>query len=438
MSRSLSFNFAVIGIGSFFAFEEGGNEGVEVAVEDALNIGGLFAGAEVFDHLVGLENVGPDLAAPTDVAFFAVVFFLFGPFFVHLDFVEAGFENGEGSGAVFDLGAVVLAGDNESGGKVGDADGGVGGVDALSAVATGAVDIDADVFVENFDLNGFIQLGQDVEGGKGGLAFSCGVEGRDANEPVDPALRLEVAVGVVARDKERGTFNAGFLPGKNVEDLGGQSVAFGPALVHAEKHVGPVAGLGSAGAGVEADDGIEPVMRSGEEDLEFQFVEGGHCRGDLGVELLNGVGGAVLRGHVAKQGKFANPAGDLAEKVEFGTDVTSLNRLFLGGGGVVPEPRLGHEGFEFAQATFKCGNVKETSGAASHGRRGWENQQKVLRPSEERSGGERGRQGGSRGGRVKFRQGGSLGSHGTRGLRPNQRCGGRGLRRSQRGGRWRG
>ena len=57
-------------------------------------------------------------------------------------FEEAGAEDVHGFGAVLELGAFVLHGDDYSCWEVSYADGGVGGVDGLAAVAAGAVDVD--------------------------------------------------------------------------------------------------------------------------------------------------------------------------------------------------------------------------------------------------------------------------------------------------------
>ena len=65
-------------------------------------------------------------------------------------------------------------------------------------------------------------------------------------------LGLEPAVGELALDHERGAGDAGLVAGQDVEHLGLVARFFGEALVHAQEHVGPVAGLGAARAGVEA------------------------------------------------------------------------------------------------------------------------------------------------------------------------------------------
>ena len=123
-------------------FEPGFDEAVEVAVEDGIGLAGFGVGAVVLDHGVGLEDVGADLVAPGDFAFFAVEFFHFAAFFVLLEFVEFGAEDFHGLVAVGELAALGLAGDDDAGGLVGDAYGAVGFVDVLPAGAAGAEGVD--------------------------------------------------------------------------------------------------------------------------------------------------------------------------------------------------------------------------------------------------------------------------------------------------------
>ena len=65
-------------------------------------------------------------------------------------FEETGAEDGHGFDAVLLLGALILHGNHNTGGEVSDANGGIGGIDALAAVATGAVNINAKVFGIDF------------------------------------------------------------------------------------------------------------------------------------------------------------------------------------------------------------------------------------------------------------------------------------------------
>jgi hypothetical protein len=113
-----------------------------------------------------------------------------------------------------------------------------------------------------------------------------GVERADAHEAVHAALGLAVAVGVLALDEHGGLADAGLVAGLHVLHLDGEAAALGPAVVHAEKHVGPVVRLGAARARLDGEDGVVLVELAGEEGGDLELVELGDHRGDLSVELL--------------------------------------------------------------------------------------------------------------------------------------------------------
>ena len=93
------------------------------------------------------------------------------------------------------LAALGLALHHDPGRDVRDADGRVRLVDVLTAGTARAVPVDLQVLVVDVDL-AHLDLRDDVHGGEGGLAAVGRVEGREAHEPVDADLVLEVAVGV--------------------------------------------------------------------------------------------------------------------------------------------------------------------------------------------------------------------------------------------------
>ena len=106
------------------------------------------------------------------------------------------------------------------GGNVGDADGGVGGVDVLAAFAAGSVGIDAQIFGLDDDLDAFVNFGRHVDAGERGVAALGLVEGGDADQAVDADFAGEQAEGVLAVDGEGGGFDAGFFGGLVVVDFG--------------------------------------------------------------------------------------------------------------------------------------------------------------------------------------------------------------------------
>lgn len=80
-------------------------------------------GSVVFDHGVGLENVGADLIAPADFFdFTADSGKLLGVFFLS-EHIQLGFQHLHGLIFVLELGALVLALYHNSGRKMGDTDG---------------------------------------------------------------------------------------------------------------------------------------------------------------------------------------------------------------------------------------------------------------------------------------------------------------------------
>ena len=80
--------------------------------------------------------------------------------------------------------------------------------------------------------------------------------------PIQDLLDLAASVGVGAGEGHRNAAQPGLLAGLNVQDLALEPMPLGPPNVHAEQHLGPVGGVGPAGAGVDGDDGVGGVVLS--------------------------------------------------------------------------------------------------------------------------------------------------------------------------------
>src|SRR6185437_3055484 len=137
-------------------------------------VAGLDAGAEVLDHLIGLEDVRADLVAPADIGLGRVHRIDGGLAPVQLDLVEPRLEHGHRLGAVLVLRALALAGDDDgrldAGRRVGHAHGAVGLVDVLAARPGRAVGVDAEILVLDLDFDLVVDHGIDPGRGKAGVA----------------------------------------------------------------------------------------------------------------------------------------------------------------------------------------------------------------------------------------------------------------------------
>ena len=202
----------------------------------------------VLDQGVGHEDIGADLAAPLDLHLDALDVGDLLRVLLHLDLRQLAAEHPHGVLPVLVLAALSLAADHHAGGDVGDADGAFGLVDVLAAGAAGAVGIHLQILRPDVHLVVVGDVRHHLQGGKAGLPAAGGVKGADAHQAVDAALAFEIAVGVLAGDDHRGGLDAGLVPVQIVDGLKLEVVALRPVHVHAVEHLGPVLGLGAAGA----------------------------------------------------------------------------------------------------------------------------------------------------------------------------------------------
>jgi hypothetical protein len=101
-----------------------------------------------------------------------------------------------------------------------------------------------------------------------------------------------------------------------------EALALGPADVHAHQHLGPVLGLGAAGAGVHGDDGVERVGLAGEHGLGFELFGELDERGDLAFEV--GLGGFAFAGEFEVGLDVVGAAGEFGVVGEEGFEALAL------------------------------------------------------------------------------------------------------------------
>src|SRR5205823_4305530 len=90
-----------------------------------------------------------------------------------------------------------------------------------------------------------------------------GIERRDSNESMDSTLSIQVAKGVFARDQQGRRLNSHFFARLNINRLRFETVTLDPALVHSQKHIGPITRFGTTGARVNGEKGVSEIVFAG-------------------------------------------------------------------------------------------------------------------------------------------------------------------------------
>ena len=145
-------------------------------------------------------------------------------------------------------------------GNVSDSHRRIGGVDVLSALAAGAVGVDANVFRLNDDVDAVIDFRRDEDAGKRCVTALGLIERRDAHQAVDADFALQESEGVFAVHCECRGFQPRFFAGLIVVENGFETLPLGPSQIHAQQHVGPILRFGTARAGMDRNDGIASVI----------------------------------------------------------------------------------------------------------------------------------------------------------------------------------
>ena len=129
------------------------------------------------------------MVSPSNFAFLTIELFQLGTLFVLLLFVQTGLEHTHRGLLVLELRALVLALNDDIGGKVSDTNGGIGLVDMLSTFTGRAVGIYAKFILIDLYLRVVvIQFGYDINGTKGSMPPFVRVEGTDPDESMNAAL----------------------------------------------------------------------------------------------------------------------------------------------------------------------------------------------------------------------------------------------------------
>ena len=241
------------------------------------------------------------------------------------------------AGLVLQLRALVLAGDDDAGGQVRDADRRIGGVDALAALARRPVDVDAQIGFVDLDLLDLLGFGVDQHACGRRVHAALRLGDRNALHPVHAAFELQPRPHTVGRvalagDRQRGVLVAAEIRAGLVENGDVPAVPFGVADVHAGQVGGEQRRLLAALAGFHFEQDVVGVMRiPGRQHVGQLGVEFGDARlqfGHLGGEGLVLVG-QFARGLevTARRLQLAIGAHDGRDLREAATDLAGVARV---------------------------------------------------------------------------------------------------------------
>ena len=307
----------------------------------ARRVADLVLGAQVLDHLVRVQHVGAHLVAPRRAGVLEGVHL--GLLLLAAALEQLGLQHHHRRGLVLQLAALVLAGDDDAGGQVGQAHRGVGGVHALTAGARRPVDVDAQVLLVDVDVVGGLDDGCDLDAGERRLPAALVVERGDAHQPVRALLDRQRPVGERRVDLEGRRLDAGLLRVGGVVDVGAVAVPLGPAQVHAHEHLGEVGGVDAAGLGADRHQRLAGVVLAREQRADLEALDVVAQLGALGVgvgERPDPIGpAALLLGQLVEHGQVVEAAAQLLDAAQVALGVREPAVDLLRGLGVVPQVR---------------------------------------------------------------------------------------------------
>ena len=96
---------------------------------------------------------------------------------------------------------------------------------------------------------------------------------RNTHQPVYSFFGLQIAIDIVSFDNKRNTLDPRFVTRLNNPGFNLEAAFLRPAGIHAQQHLPPVLGLGSACTGMQLQNGIELVIRLIEQQLQLEFID---------------------------------------------------------------------------------------------------------------------------------------------------------------------
>jgi hypothetical protein len=102
---------------------------------------------------------------------------------------------------------------------------------------------------------------------------------------MNPALRSQITVSVQPRDRDRDVLDSCLVAIHLIDDIRFVTAIFGPAQIHPQQHRGPISSIHAARAGVQCDQRIATIVRTGEHQIKLAAIEFMLNRFDFGGEF---------------------------------------------------------------------------------------------------------------------------------------------------------
>ena len=145
----------------------------------------------------------------------------------------------------------------------------------LAACTAGTVRINLQIVVIYFNIDVLLDIRHHITGSKRSLPFSRRIEWRNPDKTVDSLFGAQISVSVFSVHLERHALDPCHISFQIVQHFYAVIFLFGPPCIHPVKHVRPVAGFCPACSGMERNDRVISVIRSGKKRADAQFLKAG-------------------------------------------------------------------------------------------------------------------------------------------------------------------
>ena len=152
----------------------------------------------------------------------------------------------------------------------------------------------------------------------------------------------------------------GDLPLGQLDDLGSEAALVGPAQVHTQEDVGPVLGLGAAGAGLDVQVAVVGIHLAAEHAAEFQFLEDFAQALDFGDDIVHRTFVVFFGGHFQQVAGVTQAAGEVIDGFDDLRQHGALTAQRLRVLGFVPDAGVLQLAVYFDQAIMLVIVVKDT------------------------------------------------------------------------------